>query len=119
VLVADDAGDVAAWLSVLLRHAGHEVRAAANGNEAVAVAAEFHPQVALLDIGMPGLDGYEVARQIRALPGGETTVLVATTGWGDAEDKARTRAAGFEHHLVKPVPPDKLLALLSEISHKK
>lgn len=115
VLIADDADDVAAWLGVLLRREGYEVRAVASGAEALAAAAEFHPRVALLDIGMPGLDGYQLAREIRSQPWGKDAVLIATTGWGDAEDRMQAHAAGFNHHLVKPVPPEKLLALLATI----
>lgn len=115
VLVVDDAVDVAAWLGIMLRQAGYEARTAGSGSEALAVAAEFCPKAVLLDIGLPDMDGYEVARQLLARPGGEGSVLIATTGWGDAEDKQRSLRAGFRHHLVKPVSPDKLLALLGEL----
>ncbi|MGH9418030.1 MAG: response regulator [Terriglobales bacterium] len=112
ILVADDSGDVATWLAILLRHNGYDVRSAAGGAEALRVAGEFHPDVVLLDLGMPGVDGFEVARSIQAQPWGAQAVLIAATGRGEPEDLARTRAAGFAHHLIKPVGPDKLLALL-------
>lgn len=115
VLIADDGADVAAWLSVLLTHNGYEVRPASSGDEAVVVAAEFRPHVALIDIGMPGLDGYQVARRIRSEPWGDTVTLVAVTGWADAEHQRRSVEAGFQHHWVKPVAPQRLLELLRAI----
>lgn len=113
VLVADDNSDAAQSLALLLEVMGHEVRTAADGAEAVAVAAEFAPNVVLLDIGMPRMDGYEACRRIRRLPGGDHIVLAALTGWGQAEDRRRSREAGFDHHLVKPVEPGALEALLA------
>jgi CheY-like chemotaxis protein len=115
ILVADDNRDSAAGLSRLLTHLGCETRTADDGVEALRVAAEFHPDIALLDIGMPKLDGCEVAKRIRAHGWGYQVVLVAVTGWGDAEHRQRTAAAGFNHHLVKPVDPNALLRLIEAL----
>ncbi len=82
---------------------------------AIDVAARFHPHVVLLDIGLPGLDGYEVARRMRREPWGKQVTLVAVTGWGQAEDRERSRDAGFDAHLLKPVDHDALVKLLAEI----
>lgn len=111
VLVADDNADAAAALAMLLKMTGHEVRVAADGIEAVDCAKTFHPEVALLDIGMPRLNGYDACRQIRA-EHGNRIVLVAITGWGQDEDKMRARDAGFDHHIVKPIAPEALESLL-------
>lgn len=116
VLVADDGSDVATWLSVLLSHNGYDVRPAMSGEEALTVAERFRPQVALIDIGMPGLDGYEVARRLRATAWGRAIMLVAVTGWADAEHERRSQEAGFHHHWVKPVLPERLLKLLAEVA---
>jgi signal transduction histidine kinase/ActR/RegA family two-component response regulator len=102
VLVADDNADAAASLAMLLKMNGHEVRTAFDGEEALRVAQEFVPNVALLDIGMPLLDGFAVCRRLRALPAGRHMTIVALTGWGQAEDRDRSRDAGFDRHLVKP-----------------
>jgi len=91
---------------------GHEVRMAHDGAAAVAMVQAWRPDVMLLDIGLPHLDGYEAARQIRALAGGSTILLIALTGWGQAEDRARSAEAGFDHHLVKPVDLATLAALV-------
>jgi CheY-like chemotaxis protein len=84
--------------------------------EAVEVAGEFRPDVVLLDIGMPRMNGYEAARKIREQPWGNGTVLVALTGWGQEEDRRRSREAGFDHHMIKPVEPDLLLKLLASLA---
>jgi PAS domain S-box-containing protein len=102
VLVADDNTDAAASLSTILKMSGHDVRTAYDGEEALHIAAAFHPNVALLDIGMPHLDGYEVCRQLRRQAFGRDMLIIALTGWGQAEDKQRSREAGFDQHLVKP-----------------
>jgi CheY-like chemotaxis protein len=94
--------------ATLLQMAGHEVRTAYSGREALAIAAEFLPQIALLDIGMPEMNGYEVARQIRVAPWGRNILLVAVTGWGQEEDRREAEAAGFDHHRAKPVDLDSL-----------
>ena len=112
VLVADDNVDAAATLAMLLQTLGYKVREVHDGEAAVAAAAEFKPQLVFLDIGMPGLNGYQACRQIRALPGAAGMRLVAVTGWGQAEDRHAAREAGFDHHLVKPVEPGELAAVL-------
>jgi two-component system CheB/CheR fusion protein len=88
---------------MLLNLMGHEVRVANDGPSAVAAAIDFVPDLALVDIGIPGLNGYEVARRIRAQPQLQGVVLVAQTGWGQEEDRRRSKEAGFNHHLVKPI----------------
>jgi signal transduction histidine kinase/CheY-like chemotaxis protein len=113
VLVADDNRDAADTLGLLLELYGHEVRIAHSGNAALAVAQSFHPNVALLDIGMPDLNGYEVARNLRVETSCPDIVLIALTGYGQDGDKERAHAAGFDHHLTKPVDPSKLEALIA------
>ncbi len=113
VLVADDNADAAGSLALMLQLMGHEVRTAHDGLEALDVAAEFRPDLVLLDIGMPRLNGYDAARRLRQEEWGRGVVLVALTGWGQEEDKRRSREAGFDHHLVKPVEPTALGELLA------
>ncbi|HET8646655.1 MAG TPA: response regulator [Vicinamibacteria bacterium] len=103
VLVADDNVDSAETLAMLLQALGNEVRTVNDGTQAVEESEQFRPHVVLLDIGMPGLDGYEVARLIRGRPWGAQVVLIALTGFGEEEDRRRSREAGFDHHLLKPV----------------
>ncbi len=102
VLVVDDNQDAAESLAMILQIGGHVARVAHEGDQALVLVREFQPQVVFLDIGMPGKNGYEVARELRALPGVRQPVLVALTGWGAQDDLARSRAAGFDHHLTKP-----------------
>jgi PAS domain S-box-containing protein len=113
VLIADDNHDAAVSLSMLLQAAGHETRIAHDGLQAVEQAEAFRPHVVLLDIGMPKLDGYEVARRIASRPWAGSTLIVAVTGWGQEADRQRSSQAGFHRHLVKPVDPDALLRLLA------
>ncbi len=113
VLVADDNADAVRILAALLELEGHEVRSAGDGVEALEVAAAFRPELAFLDIGMPRMDGYEAARRLRAIPGLERIRLAALTGWGAPEDRARSRAAGFDHHLLKPAAAGDIRALLA------
>ena len=115
ILLADDNRDALDSLATLLQCDGHEVHTAGDGAEALEVAAECHPDVVLLDIGMPKLDGYEVARRIRAEPWGKNTVLIALTGWGQDEDRRRSREVGFDSHLVKPLDPEALATLLARL----
>jgi len=112
ILLADDNRDAAESLAIILRLEGHEVELAHDGDSALRAFAEKRPDVALLDIGMPKANGYEVARQIRADPGGAEVLLIAITGWAQDADKAQSRAAGFDHHLTKPIEPDTLIELL-------
>jgi CheY-like chemotaxis protein len=114
VLITDDNHDAADTLRDLLEGDGHVTRVAYDGATALAVAETFQPHVVLLDIGMPGMDGYATARAMRKLPGLERVTLAALTGWGAAEDRARTRAAGFDHHLLKPVVLTELLTMLRQ-----
>jgi CheY-like chemotaxis protein/two-component sensor histidine kinase len=103
ILIVDDNRDAADSLAMLLRAGGNDIRTAYDGLEAVQVASEFRPEVVLLDIGLPKIDGYEIARRIRADPALHGTVLIAVTGYGQMHDRARASASGFHHHLVKPV----------------
>jgi signal transduction histidine kinase len=115
ILVADDNSDALESLATLLELGGHEVYSAANGALALESAERHLPEVALLDIGMPKLDGYEVARRIRAQPWGRRITLVALTGWGQESDRRRSGEAGFDSHMVKPLDLDKLTALLDRL----
>jgi CheY-like chemotaxis protein len=112
ILVADDNRDSASSLAVFLELMGYEVRAVNDGLEAIDTASLFRPAVMLLDLGMPRLDGYEVCRTVRGQPWGDEVVIIAMTGWGQDEDRRRSRDAGFNHHLVKPVQPAALGKLL-------
>jgi CheY-like chemotaxis protein/two-component sensor histidine kinase len=113
ILVADDNPDSADTLSMLLTLTGNEVLTASDGLQAVDVAAAFRPDVILLDIGMPKLNGYESCRRIRQQPWGEQPVIIAITGWGQDDDKRRSQEAGFNYHIVKPIDPDALEKLLA------
>ena len=111
VLIVDDNVDAATTLELLLRSLGHETSVAHNGTEALRLADEFRPEVVLLDIGMPGIDGYEVARRLRTMKHDQLRI-VAVTGWGQEADRQRSKEAGFDLHLVKPVEPDELAKAL-------
>jgi signal transduction histidine kinase/CheY-like chemotaxis protein len=115
ILIADDNQDSARTLAILLRHAGHRIELAHDGAQAVAAAAEFQPDVALLDIGMPKLNGFDVCRRIRSEPWGKFMRIAALTGWGQEEDRRKSKEAGFDYHLVKPVEHAALLAILHEM----
>jgi signal transduction histidine kinase len=117
ILVADDNVDALDSTTRLLQLGGHEVFGATDGGLALEAAERHLPEVVLLDVGMPVLDGYEVARRIRAAPWGQRLRLVAITGWGQESDRRRSKEAGFDSHLVKPVDPRKLAALLAELPH--
>jgi CheY-like chemotaxis protein len=106
-------------LALLLGIAGQTVATARDGLEALTQVEQFAPEVIILDIGLPGLNGYEVARRIRAMPGHERVVLVALTGWGQDDDRRRTEEAGFDHHLVKPVDFDALKRLLAGLPRSR
>src|SRR5262249_23682279 len=103
VLVVDDNADSLESMEILLQMWGHEVRTAHDGPAALTVAAEFPPDIVLLDIGLPGMNGYEVAQRLRDIPGLARALLVAVTGYGQESDRRRTREAGFDRHLIKPV----------------
>jgi PAS domain S-box-containing protein len=117
ILVAEDNHDAAEMMRVMLEVKGHDVRIAADGVQAVALAETFEPQIAFLDIGMPRMDGYEAARRIREHLRDRVT-LVALTGWGQDEDKRRSREAGFDHHLTKPPEPEQLDQLIVDCARR-
>ena len=112
VLIAEDIPDAAEMMQLMVECWGHDVRIAADGVQAVELARTFAPQIALLDIGMPRMDGYEAARHIRAALGSRV-MLIALTGWGQDDDQRRARDAGFDHHLTKPADPNALEALIT------
>jgi CheY-like chemotaxis protein len=114
VLVVDDNADAAEMIVAMLRVWGQRTAIAFDGPSAIAEGDRLHPDIVLLDIGLPEMDGYETARRMRARPWGATALIVAVTGWGRPDDRDRTRAAGFDRHLVKPVAPAALEALLVE-----
>jgi two-component system, chemotaxis family, CheB/CheR fusion protein len=118
VLVADDDPDAAMTLAILLEAAGNDVRMASDGQAAIDLAAQFAPDVVLLDIGMPRMNGYDACRGIRALPSCRNAYLVALTGWGQDKDRHRAHEAGFDRHLVKPVEPRELDRLVREVPRK-
>ena len=113
VMIVDDREDAARMLGLVVAQAGHKVQLAFSGEEALALGATFRPEVVLLDLGMPKMDGYEVARRLRRRAWGKKLMLVAVSGWGQDEDQRRTREAGFDRHLVKPVDLDALGELLA------
>ncbi len=115
ILVVDDNVDAARSLAMMLRMIGNDARTAHDGQEGLEVAAAFHPDMVLLDIGMPKLNGYDTCRRIREFPWGQNIVIVALTGWGQEEDIRRSQEAGFDHHLVKPVEPAALQKLLANL----
>lgn len=115
IMVVDDNQDVAESCRTLLELSGHRVDTAYTGREALDLAESLHPEVILLDIGLPDLSGYEVARRIRATGWGGTTNLIAITGWGQDADRERAFRAGFDHHLTKPIATDSLETLLQSL----
>lgn len=116
IVVVDDNQDSALSLSVLLQLLGHETATAFNGEEALAVITAFDPDIVLLDIGLPLLNGYEVCRQLRRQVRSHRLVIIALTGWGQADDRRRSSEAGFDAHLVKPVDPEALLRTLAALT---
>jgi CheY-like chemotaxis protein len=115
VVVTDDNEDSATTMAAALRSLGHEVRTAFDGTQCIDACRSFEPEVLLLDIGMPRLNGYDTARIVRMEPWGEDMLIIAMTGWGQVEDRRRAVEAGFDHHLVKPVDFDELLAILPTV----
>lgn len=113
VLVVDDNRDIADALAALLDLQGCHVRVAHHGEEGLEAALEFQPDVVFLDIGLPGIDGYEVARQLRSRSEGQQLTLVALTGYGQASDRQKSAEAGFDHHLVKPARLDQIREILT------
>jgi CheY-like chemotaxis protein len=116
ILVIDDNTDAADMLALLLKAAGHTTRVIYDSPEVLAAAIAFHPDVVFLDIGMPKLNGFDVARQLRQQPELRSTILVALTGWGSEQDRGRSQQAGFDHHLTKPVLPEAIHQLLALVS---
>jgi CheY-like chemotaxis protein len=115
LLVVDDNKDAAESMSMLLEMWGHEVAFAYDGPSALETAEQWQPQAVFLDIGLPGMDGYEVAARLRELPQAKDAVLIAITGYGQEDDRLRSRRAGIDHHLVKPVAPDALRNLIDSL----
>jgi CheY-like chemotaxis protein len=118
LLVVDDNHDAADSLALLLEGLGNEVITTHDGPSSLHILENFQPTVVFLDIGMPGMDGFEVARRIRQQPKGQDITLIALTGWGQEEDRRQSREAGINHHLVKPVDLETLKALLANITDK-
>jgi two-component system CheB/CheR fusion protein len=118
VLVVDDNLDSVDSLALLLRIRGHQVQTAPDGPAALEAARAFQPEVVLLDIGLPGMTGHEVARRLRQLPGMERALLVALTGYGQDDDRRLSQEAGFNVHLVKPADPDQLQAVLAGLGER-
>jgi len=116
VLIADDERDQVATLALLLLDEGYEVREVYRGSEVLRMVRDFDPDVALIDIGMPGMTGYDVAREIRQVFGRERPLLIAVTGWKQSSDKILARLAGFDHHLAKPFDPNALLELVKPLA---
>ena len=119
ILVVDDNIDAASALAMMLEMVGHKVRIAHDGIQGMTAAEEFQPHLVLLDLGMPELDGYETARLIRAQPWGKTMTIAALTGWGQEDDRRRTREAGFDYHLVKPIEREVLFKVLDALPAKR
>jgi two-component system CheB/CheR fusion protein len=114
-LVVDDVADVTELLSVLMTHAGYVVTTASSAPEAIALAREHHFDLIISDIGMPEMDGYELVRALRQLPGYETTPLVAVTGYSMFDDRTRSLTAGFSAHVTKPIDPRAFLELIEQL----
>jgi CheY-like chemotaxis protein len=114
VLVVDDNQDAADGMAMLIELMGVAVRVAYDGRSALAAAEAFRPDLVLLDLGMPVVDGYEVCRTLREQPGGDAMSIVALTGWGQESDRRRTQEAGFDDHLTKPIEPAQVERLLAE-----
>jgi CheY-like chemotaxis protein len=119
VLVADDNRDAALSLGALLEMSDHEVLIAHDGEEALKIARQAMPDAMILDIGMPRLTGDQVARAVRKEPWGRRVFMVAVTGWGEPEDKERAGAAGFDHHLTKPIDVDEIEKLLVDFAARR
>jgi CheY-like chemotaxis protein/two-component sensor histidine kinase len=118
ILIVDDNRDGADSLAMLLRIMGNDTRTAYDGQEGLAAAREFLPDVVLLDIGLPKLNGYEACRRIREQPWAKKTVMIAVTGWGQEDDRRRSQEAGFDQHMIKPVDPKALMKLLASLDRR-
>jgi len=118
ILVVDDDLDVAESLSLWLHDWGHDVRVAHTGEQALAEARAFRPELLLIDVGLPGMNGHEAARRLRALPEIDGAMLVAVTGYGQEDDRRLSREAGFDRHCVKPLSPEDLNSLLASLQRR-
>jgi CheY-like chemotaxis protein len=114
VLLVDDNLDAAESLAQLLSLSGHDARTAGDGSQALRLAQEFHPDVVFCDLGLPGMNGFEVAKELRLLPFGRDMVLAALTGYGQPSDREKSAEAGFDAHLVKPVDPSVIESFLDD-----
>lgn len=118
ILVVDDNIDAAKMLGLVVKVLGNSVRLAHDGRDAIVAAEEFRPDLILMDIGMPHMNGYEAVRHLRAQSWGKDLYIVALTGWGQEEDRRKSKEAGFNQHLVKPVDPAELQRLLGSVAPK-
>ena len=116
ILVVDDNIDAARSMAMMLRAMGHEAAVAHDGPGALETNAKFEPHLVLLDIGLPGMDGYAIVERLRTMPGGDRLKIAALTGYGEEQDRKRSREAGFDHHFVKPLALPTLEALLGTLS---
>ena len=119
ILIVDDNQSSAKVLALLLQRYGYEVMTAFDGEQAVATARSFSPEVVLLDIGLPKLNGYEVCRWIRAQPSAHKVTFIAQTGWGLEESRQKTIDAGFQYHMVKPLHTNEILKILEDLTKEK
>jgi CheY-like chemotaxis protein len=119
VLIVDDSADLVEMLGLVVEGFGHDVRKTLDGRSAIAVALAYRPDVVLLDLGLPVISGEDVARELRRHPEMAATRLVALTGWGQAEDRRRTKDAGFDDHLTKPTDPRELQRLLADVARTR
>jgi CheY-like chemotaxis protein len=117
IVVVEDNDDAADILAMWLTLHGHSVSVARTGPEGLELVTALQPDVVLCDVGLPGMDGVEVCRCVRSLPSAVTPVMVALSGWNREQDRRRTQEAGFDHHLLKPVPVDELHAILRSVAH--
>jgi len=117
IMVVDDNVDAATMLAALLQLHGHDVRTATSAPEALATGDEFRPEIVFLDIGLPGMSGYELARRLRERQDMQTATLVAVTGWGQEDDRRQSKEAGIDHHLTKPVDSAHVLAVVADATH--
>lgn len=119
ILIVDDSRDNADSMAMLLGLDGHETWTANDGNEAVARATELAPDIMLLDIGLPGMSGYEVCQAVRKLPTGSGILIIALSGWGQAADKQRALDSGFDEHLTKPVEHGELVRIMETLTRSR
>ncbi len=115
ILIVDDNSDAAESLGILLRMKGNTVRTANDGEEAIRKALEFEPDVVLCDIGLPKMSGYEVCQALKERMASNGILFIAVTGWGQESDRLKSREAGFDHHLVKPVDPQQIFAIIEDL----